>query len=185
MTTDLNLQQNEGIILQKEEVIHRNKTCELYLTNLNLICVESSGVFKVKYNITKYPLNQIKTINNLPQVSVVDDKNEGTWVLQIQSKSSIELFAFEYSFFEKIAVKAELDKWVNQISILLTGHPAPTTDDNSLVGSVKNMLGAIGVKTKPQAPENLTTKCIGCMAPISGSKGATIRCKYCDTEQTL
>ncbi|MCC8140802.1 MAG: hypothetical protein LIO67_10995 [Lachnospiraceae bacterium] len=33
--------------------------------------------------------------------------------------------------------------------------------------------------------ENVTKKCIGCMAPLSGKKGDYIICKYCDTEQTL
>ena len=31
----------------------------------------------------------------------------------------------------------------------------------------------------------VTIKCMGCRAPLSGNAGETMRCKYCDIEQTL
>ena len=33
--------------------------------------------------------------------------------------------------------------------------------------------------------EKITKKCMSCSAPLSGYRGQTVKCKYCDTEQTL
>lgn len=175
---------NEGIIIQYEGVYHNRKHSEIVLTNQNLICVEANrGVFKTTYNTLKYPVNQIKVVNGQAQASVMKDGDD--WTLQILMKNGTEKFKFSGEFYERLKKKQEADRWVEQISLLLTGKSAENITDSSLIGGVKNVLGSIGINVKAKKSENVTAKCIGCMAPLSGQQGQTVRCKYCDTEQTL
>ena len=175
---------NEGIIIQYDGVFHNRKRAEIVLTNQNLICVETnSGMFKTTCNVLKFPVNQIKVVNGQAQASVI--KDGGYWTLQVLFKNETEKFKFSGEFYELIKKKQEADKWVEQISLLLTGKPAENITDTTLMGGVKSVLGSIGINVKSKKSENITSKCIGCMAPLSGEHGQTIRCKYCDTEQTL
>lgn len=179
-----NLAPNEGIIIQYDDVYHNRKRSEIVLTNQNLICVETnSGMFKTTYNVLKFPVNQIKVVNGQAQASVI--KKDDSWLLQILFKNGAEIFEFSYDFFEKAKKKQEADKWVEQISLLLTGKSSANVTDTSLMGGVKNVLGSVGINVKTKQPQNVTSKCIGCMAPLSGQQGQTVCCKYCDTEQTL
>ena len=181
---DLGLLPNEGIVIQYNDVYHNNKNSEIFLTNLNLICVEcNSGFFKTTYNVLKYPVNQIKVVNGQAQASVIKDNDE--WTLQVLFKNSTEKFRFSGEFYERLKKKQVAEQWAGEISKLLTGHSAPQSTPSSFFAGAKNALGAIGIKMGSKAPENVTVKCMGCMAPISGQKGQTIKCKYCDTDQTL
>ncbi len=183
---DFNLAPNEGIIVQYDGVYHNSKYSEIALTNQNLICVEhNSGFFKTTYNVLKYPVNLIKVVNGQAQASVVKDGDE--WALQVLMKNGTEKFKFSGEFYERIKKKKEADNWVEQISLLLTGNSATNITDTSIMGGVKNILGSVGInmKTKEPTSTNVTTKCIGCMAPLSGKQGQKACCKYCGTEQTL
>ena len=185
MLEHLELLQNEGIILQHDDIGHKHNVYTMVLTNLNIICVNSRGVFKKKYNLIKYPLTQIKIINNTPNVSI--QKGYASWILQISMLNGIEKFEFSYSHYnpiEKSKAKADITKWVDQISMLLTGNAIKNTD-NAFIGGVKNLLESVGIKQKVQSTNHTTSKCIGCMAPITGIEGEKVSCKYCDTEQTL
>mgnify|MGYP003192449862 CR=1 FL=1 len=156
---------NEGIIIQYDGVYHNRKRSEIVLTNQNLICVEANnGMFKTTYNVLKFPVNQIKVVNGQAQISVI--KDGGDWTLQVLLKNGTEQFKFSGE-------------------LLLTGKSAENITDTTLIGGVKSVLGTIGINVKSKKAENITSKCIGCMAPLSGEHGQTVRCKYCDTEQTL
>ena len=175
---------NEGIIIQYEGVYHNRKQSEIVLTNQNLICVEATrGMFKTTYNVFKFPVNQIKVVDGQAQASVVKEGRD--WTLQVLLKNGTEKFKFSGEFYELIKKKQEADKWVEQISLLLTGKSAENITDTTLMGGVKNVLDSIGINVKSKKSENITSKCIGCLAPLSGQQGQTVRCKYCDTEQTL
>ena len=176
---------NEGIILQYDGVYHNGNHSEIVLTNQNLICVETNVKLLKKntYNVLKFPVNQIKIVNGQVQASVI--KEDDDWTLQVLLKNGTEKFQFFGEFYERTKKKQIANQWVEQISILLTGKSAEKIVDTSLVGGVKNVLGSIGINVKTKTPENITTKCIGCRASLAGQKGQTIRCKYCDTEQTL
>lgn len=175
---------NEGIIIQYDGVYHNRKRSEIVLTNQNLICVETnSGMFKTTYNTLKFPINQIKVINGQAQASVTKDGDN--WALQILMRNGTEKFEFSGEFYERIKKKKDADKWVEQISLLLTGKSAENITDTSLIGGVKSVLGSVGINVKSKEPVNVTSKCIGCMAPLSGRQGQTVCCRYCDTEQTL
>lgn len=175
---------NEGIVIQYDGVYHNRKPSEIVLTNQNLICVETnSGMFKTTYNVLKFPISQIKIVNGQAQASVIKDEND--WILQILFQNGTEKFEFPCAFLDRIKKKQEADKWVEQISLLLTSRSASNTTDTSLTGELKNVLRSVGINVKTKQPENITTKCMGCMAPVSGQRGQTVCCRYCDTEQTL
>lgn len=191
---DLGLQSNEGIIIQSSGVrnVREKRTYEdsLILTNINIIYINKGLFGKVK-GINKYPLNQIKIVDGQAQV-IIGNGNIGTVPqLQIFFKQGQEAFEFQSG-------KKEILKWVNEISVLLTGVPSPSSNkvgmfipgSEELANTMKNTVGVfkdvLGAKKSiNSASENVTTKCIGCMAPITGRKGETVKCKYCDTSQTL
>lgn len=182
-----NLAPNEGIILRYDEVLHNGKGSEIVLTNLNLICIEANkAIFKTTYNVLKYPIGQIKVVGGKPQVAVV--KNKDGLFLNVLLVTGMEKFEFPCDLFEGIVKKKKADEWVEQINILLTGNHSANNTDNSFMNNVKKTLGSVGINIKTKEDEstrNITTKCIGCRAPLSGKQGQTVRCKYCDTEQTL
>ncbi len=196
--TNLNLQPNEGIVLENEGVVrilrrgHDNGT--LTLTTKNLYFSKGRGK---KADITIFPLNQIKVINGQVQVRLGSSKLKP--VLQVCMINSQEEFEFsEFSFAAN--AKKEIEKWVFSIqqvvcdllshqavvppqTIILqqpTGSQQPTADTTqNSVNNASNPIQEEPVVTK------ISCKCIGCMAPIIGNKGDTVRCKYCDTEQIL
>lgn len=179
------LSPNEGIILQCDEVYHNRKRSELILTNLNLICVEEkAGFLKTTYNEIKYPLNQIKVVDGQAQV-FANTKAFTNPVLQVHFNNQVEEFDFIMNSLAFFKANSTIDNWVKQVNHLLTGNEVNTEKESSIMGGIKSVLGSIGIKTQNNQPENVTTKCIGCMAPLSGQKGQTVRCKYCDTKQTL
>lgn len=179
-----NLESNEGIIIQYDGVFHNRKYSEIVLTNQNLICIETNrSLFKTTYNVIKFPVEQIKIIDGQAQASVIKDGDD--WVLQILFKNGIERFTFSCDFFERLRKKQEADQWVEQINILLTGKSASNVTEATIVGELKNILGSVGIHMKTKQSETVNTKCIGCTAPISGPHRQSMRCPYCDTEQTL
>lgn len=178
------LMPNEGMIIQYDGVYHNQKQSELVLTNQNLICVEkNNGLFKTTYNVLKFPVNQIKVVNGQVQAFIVKDGDD--WIFRVLLRNGTEEFKFSCDLFDRLKKKQEADRWVEQINLLLTGKSADNTLDTSPIGNLKKALGSMGINIKTKQPENVTLKCIGCMAPISGQKGQTVCCKYCDTEQTL
>lgn len=206
---ELNLQPNEGVIIQSTGVHHGGMmagyTDELLLTNLNVIYVKR-GVFGGVKSIQKFPVDQIKIING--QVQAIAGKNpiNNCPQLQIYFKNGQETFEFQTSARKKITM------WINSINQLLAETDVTSnTFDNideappvveafrETIDTFKNAFGLEGTKTKnvgtteniafktgnDRTTENITIKCMGCRAPISGVKGQRVRCKYCDTEQTL
>lgn len=201
---NLKLHQNESIILQNDSVYHYfdDGSCEegeLYLTNLNIIFVEDpEGENKIK----KYPLEQIKIFNGQVQAILGRDSDYESPQLHVYFLDGQEAFEFIYSGRKKIREIKEIKEisvWVNSISQILTG--AISQDGNirnvmaipgteKVAETVRDTIGVckdvFSMKEKEnRIPENVTVKCIGCRAPISGIKGRTVRCRYCDTNNTL
>ena len=181
---DLNLAVNEGIILQFEDASHNHRKADIFLTNMNIICVENNiGFFKTNYNILKFPVNQIKNVDGKVQASVIKEGDKT--ILQILFRDNIEKFVFARDFFESLKFKKEADKWVKELNVLLTGKQPEIDAGKTIMGSVKNVLDTIGVTSVIKEQQNITKKCIGCKAPLNGKKGDTVSCPYCDTKQTL
>ena len=190
---NLNLQSNESVILQKEGVlcggVMSAYTNELYLTNINFILVRR-GMFGSVKGIEKYPLRQIKIVNNQAQAIMGSNPVNGSKQLQVYMQNG--QIAFEFQSGEKKAIQSFIeginkalgctppDSAANSSALPGTQKVAETLRDT--IGTFK---GALGIKGKSAQQENVTIKCIGCRAPLSGVKGQQIKCTYCDTKQTL
>lgn len=191
-----NLMPNESIILKSEGVMYGGLmaayTDELILTNQNIILVKKGIIGNVK-NVKKFPVNQIKMYNGEPQAIVRKNQN-GLNGLEIYFLNGHESFGFRSSN------KKEVVQWVNAICKLLTGQESTTVPAGVVIpgteylvetikGTVDTFKNAFGVKSKATgksvSSEKLTKKCISCSAPLSGKKGQTMHCKYCDTDQVL
>lgn len=193
-----NLLPNESIILKSESVMHGGLmaayTDELILTNQNIVYV-SKGMFGNIKNVERFPVNQIKMYNAEPQ-AILGKQQNGQPQLEIYFLNGHECFAFQSSN------KKEVVQWVHAICKLVTGHESNTVSPGSgsaipgteylaetIKGTVDTFKNAFGIKSKATddgvSSEKVTKKCIACSAPLTGSKGQTVHCKYCDTDQVL
>ncbi len=208
MASGYQLMANESIILQANNVGRDGamlQTDDLVLTNHRLICV-SKGVFGNVKDTFDYPLNQIKMINDQPQVFIGSHRG-GHPVLEIHMITGvIEKFLFQSP------TKKNVEKWVDSISGLILGEDIEIGKDTvvgSLHGSIKDIQeqiremtgmagGVSGLKdmffgkakndstnSVNKSPKKITRKCISCHAPLNGYEGKSVKCKYCDTEQSL
>lgn len=180
-------------VLRETGTLVKLYTDELILTNKNIIWV-SKGMFGNTKGLQKYPLNQIKVINGEAQ-AFVGKGSAGMPNLQVYFINGQEAFQFQNSSKRGIA------KWVNEISKVLTGHDSSrgsVTTQSAIPGKeylaetlkdtvvvFKNALGITSKKVADAAPEKVTKKCIGCMAPLTQTKGQNVLCRYCDTVQIL
>ena len=191
---DYNLLQNEAVIIRNDNVYHPigkklGELGELVLTNMNLIYVRK-GIFGGTKETLKFPLNQIKKFDDKPQITLGKSEN-GYHQLEIYFLNSQEYFVFN-TFGKKEALK-----WLDKIWELLTGHaaeldesersyiPGIATVADTIKNTVGSFAGALGIKPDGNKKENVTIRCISCRATLSGTKGQIVKCKYCDTEQTL
>ena len=198
MAAKFSLLPNESIIYKSESsVMHggfmSTYTDDLVLTNLNIVYI-NKGIFGNVKGIQKFPVNQIKMFNGEPQ-AIMGKQQNGMPKLEIYFiNGQQESFAFQS------AGKKEVNKWINEICKLLTGHDKSSSVSSSkmsaipgteylaetLKGTMDTFKGAFGIKSKEQAAEiPITKKCISCSAPLNGIKGQTVRCRYCDTDQVL
>ena len=206
MAAKYNLLPNEYVILTETSVAHgatpSNYSSELMLTNLNIVCTDK-GMFGNIKNIFQYPVAQIRRYNGKPQ-TIMGKHTNGTSCMEVFFVNGrSESFSF-YS-----SNKSTINKWIKEIDRLVNGGSQDEeeieedVDPDSFAGAVKEIgshfkeagqefLGSLGFKTgrkkEPQTehgPVKVSKKCISCSAPLVGYKDRVVKCKYCDTEQTL
>lgn len=209
MAKQYRLMPNESVIMKESSVAHGGiwaiYTDELMLTNLNIVCT-SKGTFGNVKNIFQYPLSQIKKYNGRPQV-IMGKLSNGTPDLEIYFiNGEVETFNFQSGN------KKKINQWIEAITKIVGGGSVEQNgfsdedydedDSDTLVGAFKEVgdqfkdvgaefLGALGFKPgkkKSQTQQDsmrVSKKCISCSAPLVGNKGQVVKCKYCDTEQTL
>ncbi len=186
---NLQLQPNEGVVLQNEDVARRLRRGHddgtLVLTTKSLYFYKGHGK---KAEITTLPLRQIKMIDGQPQAVVSGSKSKP--VLQVFMLSGqVEEFEFKKFSLASNAQK-EIEKWITSIHQLVRETASsrqatitiqPVSADQSAADSMQNGQNPLpgGTMTK------VSGRCVGCMAPIFGNKGEMVRCKYCDTDQIL
>lgn len=199
------LQPNEFVILP-ETTVERGTSAhsnELELTNQNLICT-SKGMFGNVKNVLLYPVNQIKRVNGKPQVRM--RKSSGGYpTLEISfANGTSESFRF-------VSNERTVREWITEINKLFgVNEPAEeiskkSENTDALAGAFKEFgsqikdagtefFGALGLKSFGKASSHKSTshgaskinaKCKACAAPLTGNEGQTVKCQYCDTEQTL
>ena len=206
------LMPNEIVIKQDSCVSHGGVmaiyTGELILTNYNLIYV-NKGVFGNTKDVLYYPLMQLKQLNGKPH-AIVGKLSNGSPCLEVfMLNGASETFHFQ------TAAKKTTKSWAETITGTTIGGTANVfasdEDDNgydpgSLVGQFKEvgdefkeigeeLFSAIGFTTNPfkkkanvnnaQTQTMITSKCRFCSAPLTGKRGQTVRCEYCDSEQVL
>ena len=212
MAANLGLMPNEAILMQEVSVAHGGVmaiyTDDLYLTNYNLICV-SKGMFGNTKKIFKYPLNQINRYNGNPQV-LMGKLSNGTACMDVYFMSGTESFNFQSG--NKKKIKEWIDAITKAVSGNATQKGNDFSDDDdseydeedTLVGAFKEVgdefkevgkefLDVLGIKTGKkknkgavsEGPVKISKKCMSCSAPLTGNKGQVVKCRYCDTEQTL
>lgn len=194
----LGLAPNETVITKEEPVAHGGVgaflTDELLLTNLRIICVHK-GMFENVKTVFSYPLNQIKKYDGKPQV-MMGKLSNGDRCLDVYLLNGVEHFQFS------TGNKKIIEQWIDEIYKLLVGEIAEKKSENegeidpdSLLGQFaevgQRFKDILGIRSKPkekspsQQETRITKKCISCSAPLVGVPGQTVRCKYCDTNQTL
>ena len=209
------LMPNESMILQESSVAHGGVmaiyTDDLMLTSLNLVCV-NKGMFGNTKNVFVYPLSQIKRFNGKPQV-MMGKLSNGTATLDVYLNSG-ECESFNFQTGNKRNIKKWIDAIISVIGggDGQTGNGYDDDDDDydsdTLVDAFREVgdqfkdvgnefLDALGFKPRKKAPkaaasvagavasEKISKKCMSCSAPLIGYRGQTVKCKYCDTEQTL
>ena len=189
---NINLAPNEYIILQSTAVRSGSAwavyTDELILTNLNVILVKK-GVFGNIKGEQRFPIDQIKRVNETPQVMLGKNSLNGIEQLQITFVHGLEWFEFQSGG------KKEILKWIETIDKLIrcgSDNISVYEEDrmssiNSAIkkgiDSVRNGLGVnSGINTESTSSTTQNVRCSGCMAPLSGKPGEVVKCIYCDTK---
>lgn len=205
MGMKLQLLPNEVKLMEASNVQYKHIgwTDDLVLTNLNIYVVEK-GVFGNTKNIVTLPLNQIKMYNGKPVASVTRDKSSLTTALNVSFMSEEAKFTFQ-SY-----TKTTGNKWLEAIYSVLAPSVKfeETGNETSILRGIAGGLGK-GLKDitrgvlessgaskyvdralektlgKTDEIEAVTVKCAGCGATLTGNKGETVACPYCDNKQVL
>lgn len=153
----------------------------LVITDQSLILVKKSLMGHVK-DIIRFPLDQIMVSDGEVQAIVGKDGNLNA-ILSVYFTTGQETFRFEWEEDAKKVKKC--------ISEVITGQPVPDEKDeffddilgfaNTIAGSVNKLKSAFGFKST----EQVSCHCPSCGASITGVKGETIKCPYCDSYYTF
>lgn len=177
----------------------REQACvELILTNKNLIYVWQ--IRKMFSRGTEhedvYPLSRLKVLDGVAQAKY-SEKNDLA-VLDLFFAMGEVSFVFETG--DKYSSRKLVAQWLDAVSQAATGLPSSQAAElrktipgmEMLAGAIKGTFDAFAktftgkaADTQETVGKQVTVKCIGCRAPISGRSGMTIQCRYCDTTQTL
>ena len=193
MASGLKLAQDEKVVYTLEEVyVHENVNIphDAILTNKHLFIVTYSILGNIKI-IARYPLKSISVSGGRANLTIERwNKAIGYRRLVVRFKNG-----------EKLILRGELQKhedlsdFGSQLNAVLTGNLVPPVEVNNtisaeVIGMIKDVFATPGTKeqrqfAEPAKPERITVRCRGCGATISGYKGKTIRCEYCDTRRSL
>lgn len=121
---NLELMDDEGIVLSYDGELYWNDKPinEVYLTNKNLIVVNSKGIFNVTYIVDKFPLSEIKVLKNEPQIGFKGNPDCECYDITICFKGKNEELAFGYEFLTKLKISIEAKKWYINLCNLVYEH---------------------------------------------------------------
>lgn len=167
---------DEAVILQASRIsVGTFGTADLILTNKNLIQV-NKGILGGDKDWAKYPLSNLKVLDGKPNIIVGKSRN-GSKQLEIYFTDCEKYFCFNSPFAEK--------KWVSAINKAYKDRMAElkktTAEKVSLVESFRDVIsGARDAVLAKKVPVQKGYKCIKCGAELTGYKGETVKCPYCD-----
>lgn len=204
-----NLQSDEAVILQTHDARlstgRAYSNVELMLTNKNLVYTSEKprmfGSNEVYQQV--YPLRDVKIVGGQAQVRLWNSSNVEHPCLKVFLRNGD--LTFKFTLTSKRAAQKQVIEWVNAISVALTGHPSNEKVDpgyfsipgvsflaETLKGTVDSVVNTWNNGDTKSAPRiqggdggMVTKNCIGCRAPLTGAAGQSVRCGYCDTNQTL
>ncbi len=165
---------------------HRYINGELMLTNKYLVWSRDAkwSLFNGKqtFPIEKFRVDSIKIYDGVPQIKIHKAEFDNLLIYLKNRTMSFEFYELE-----------PVQKLINATSKLLTGNEVlfETPDTfkgvdklaSKMSGTVNTFKNAFGIK--PERNEIVTKTCQGCGAQISGIKGQSVKCKYCDNQQIL
>ena len=172
---------DEGVILKAEGVSTSDyKTVDLILTNKNLIQV-NKGILGNNKDFNKYSLLDIRLVNGKANV-IAEKGHDGHKQLEVY-------FVNHHKFYHAgKAVVFNADKWVKAIigahkdlmdSLKLAEKESKGVGSliNSFKETIQTARGKVIVKKEP-VPK--VCKCPKCGAELSGNKGESVECVYCN-----
>lgn len=189
------LSPDESIILRNTNIksggMMSSNNDELLLTTKNIVHIKR-GAFGGSKAINAIPVKAVKVHEDRAQVFYGKNPQTNAVQLQIYLINGEEL---KFDFL--IDGRRSVTKWVNELNKLATGDSNNIIYDETqekgakgfVTGFIKEAMGMAGEpelarRLSPNAARS-TQHCIGCGAPISGVVGQTVRCEYCDMEQTI
>ena len=189
MAKKLDLSFDEAVIIKSDRILHGGAFADfsddLILTNKRIIYIKK-GLFGNTKSVINYPLDSIKVYNNQAQ-AIVGKIGDGWPALEIYFHDSQETFGFQR--------KKDILLWVEKINELITGEKTTVPETNArlvipgseylaktIKGTIETYKEAFGMKKRK---EYVSCYCKGCGAPVSGVKGESKRCPYCDTFTTF
>jgi hypothetical protein len=128
---ELNLQPDEGIVLQTENAdfydSEREGIDQLYLTNKRLIFIvqKSKGLFKYETEMRHIPLSSIKIIDGKVQIMNVKGRDTGRYLQILLDDGSILRITFDHG--RKI-----IPQWVSEINKNILGDVVSAEDNEKL-----------------------------------------------------
>ena len=185
ITDKLDLQENEVVIKRADRVGYGKKgpeNGELILTNTALIYIKKN-LFGKQKEVIRLPFADIRTIDGRPQIQASNPDNF-TPLMDVYIQGEIVSFKF---VFDQYA-----EEWAADVTGQITGIPVEKKGDFDWVGDlvgmadsvsegIHKMKSALGIRST----EQVSGKCTGCGASISGIRGESIQCPYCGTYTTL
>ena len=169
---------------------------ELLLTNRNIVYTWETRklIGHGARQSDTYPLSRLKTIDGVAQAKYT----EGAYNAKLDLFFIDSTVSFEFRKDSKDSSKRAVSQWLDAISRQLTGRPSEEAAKlrktifgvEMFAGALKGTIDSFtktfsGRDLDDGSAKTVTSKCVGCRAPLTGRQGTNVRCRYCDTEQTL
>ena len=181
------LEQGEHIITESKDVtwVSFNNTLIslLLLTNRNIYIAyhEKTDFFsRPKPIVKKIPLENISINGREVMARAVKNKLYG-YTLRLQHIRGKEVFSFPFG-------ETRTEEWANEIvsAVLQRNYDLKSYEESyydEAEGIDESDIPTASFTSIPK--KRITKQCIGCGAPLTGYKGDTVICEYCDIEQVL
>lgn len=196
---DYNLEPGEFLIMQEEHVLlgpinNKQHIRAVALTDRTLILVNdvATGLFKRTTMVKRCPLRRLQRSTH-DEVQVFAGKLGDTWWLQLPFEGELIMLTFE------ISPRRTAERWAEAIRLAAAGNYAAIRTQGTLppelagiMDSSRDLIDSLtGGRSSKRISEperqdaSVTVKCVSCHAPLTGHRGTTVTCSYCDTAQTL
>jgi hypothetical protein len=183
---DLELNADEYEVMRSEQIRYggamANYTSDLVLTNQHILLIRR-GVFGGAKKAERFPLRDVKVVQDRPQAIARDDS------LEVHFVDRQEVFGFVPRR------KKEIKVWATNISNLLVGDEDAVrgVKDKALPGAeylaeaARDTLDALKrpFRSAPHRAEKVARSCTSCATLISGRVGRVVQCPSCGSDKKL